>query len=451
MLLEPLRHINNPDFGTVLFRRTYPEITNEGGMWDDSQKLYPLLGARPNQNDLDWTFPSGARVSFAHLQRESSIYSYQGAQIPLIGFDQLEHFTERMFFYMLSRNRSVCGVRPYVRGTCNPDADSWLAEFLAWWIDQETGYAILERAGCIRYFARVADEIQWGNSPEDLAQRFPVVNPETDVKSVTFIPATIYDNQILLEKDPGYLANLKAMAELDRERLLGDPVRGGNWKVRPAAGKVFNRDWFDIVPSVPKGGQICAVRFFDFASTETKLSGEDPDYTAGVLMCGARKASEGIAAAQADASRAADEGFEFCVLDAVAEQLGPAEVDSLFFATVRRDVEYCRARSWRYAVRWEEEPGSASKRESRRLIMKLPGIDAKGIPARGDKIMRAKPLIAQAQIRNVPLLAGAWNERWLTHMHNQPAKHDDIMDASSGAFDELTKLLGQRKARSRQG
>jgi hypothetical protein len=32
---------------------------------------------------------------------------------------------------MTSRNRSTCGVRPYIRATCNPDADSWVADFLA--------------------------------------------------------------------------------------------------------------------------------------------------------------------------------------------------------------------------------------------------------------------------------------------------------------------------------
>ena len=48
----------------------------------------------------------------------------------LICFDELTHFTAHQFFYMVSRNRSTCGVRPYIRATCNPDADSWVADFL---------------------------------------------------------------------------------------------------------------------------------------------------------------------------------------------------------------------------------------------------------------------------------------------------------------------------------
>jgi hypothetical protein len=38
ILFEPIHHLANPDFGAVLLRRTYPEITNEGGLWDESMK-----------------------------------------------------------------------------------------------------------------------------------------------------------------------------------------------------------------------------------------------------------------------------------------------------------------------------------------------------------------------------------------------------------------------------
>jgi hypothetical protein len=113
-LLEPLRHIGNKDFGAVIFRRTTPQITNEGALWDESGKLYPMLGAKPNQNELFWRFPSGATVSFAHLEHDKTVLNWQGSQIPLICFDELTHFTQKQFWYMVSRNRSMCGVRPYI-------------------------------------------------------------------------------------------------------------------------------------------------------------------------------------------------------------------------------------------------------------------------------------------------------------------------------------------------
>lgn len=126
LLMESLRHIGNMHFGGVIFRRTSPQITNEGALWDEAGKLYPLLGAAPRIGSLQYEFPSGCSISFRHLQHEATVFDWQGAQVPFIGFDELTHFTKKQFFYMLSRNRSTCGVKPYIRATCNPDADSWV-------------------------------------------------------------------------------------------------------------------------------------------------------------------------------------------------------------------------------------------------------------------------------------------------------------------------------------
>jgi hypothetical protein len=87
--METVRHIHNPEFGAVTFRRESPQITNEGGLWDESEKLYPLLGAKGIRQPLQWTFPSGARETFTHLQHESDVFNHQGAQIPLIKYDEL--------------------------------------------------------------------------------------------------------------------------------------------------------------------------------------------------------------------------------------------------------------------------------------------------------------------------------------------------------------------------
>src|SRR6185436_1489759 len=65
LLLEPIYHYKKPDFGAVLFRRTYPEIANKGGMWDESVKIYPYLGGKPNEGDCEWIFklPQGQHTS----------------------------------------------------------------------------------------------------------------------------------------------------------------------------------------------------------------------------------------------------------------------------------------------------------------------------------------------------------------------------------------------------
>jgi len=217
-------------------------------LWDESQNFYPRLGGIPHVGMREWRWPRGGRIKFSHLQFDSTVYAWQGAQIALICFDELTHFTAHQFFYMVSRNRSTCGVKPYIRATCNPDADSWVADFLAWWIDPESGLAIPERAGVLRYYVRVAEKTIWADRPDELVQYLPQpedlppsIEPPRPI-SVTFIPATVFNNPILLRANPEYYAWLLSLPTLERERLLG-----GNWKIRPAAGLYFRREWCAIV------------------------------------------------------------------------------------------------------------------------------------------------------------------------------------------------------------
>src|SRR5687767_4673414 len=72
LLLEPLRHISNPEFGSLVLRKTTPEIMNVGGMWWEAEKLYPLVGAEPRIGRMEWLFPSGARIKFDHLEHETA-------------------------------------------------------------------------------------------------------------------------------------------------------------------------------------------------------------------------------------------------------------------------------------------------------------------------------------------------------------------------------------------
>lgn len=253
LLLEPIRHKDVKDFGAVCFRRTTPMIRTEGGLWDSSQKLYRKVhGARAREQQLEWRFPSGAKIKFSHLEHESNKFDWQGSEIPLIMFDELTHFSKSMFLYLLSRNRSTCGVKPYIRATCNPDPDSWVSDMVSWYIDQDAtspnyGYPIEERRGVIRYFASENDNFVWGNSVDEVYQKCRdfidlqielskgMVQVRDFVKSFTFIGGTIWDNKELLRKNPGYLGNLNALPEDEKNRLLG-----GNWKVSLKGNDIYN-------------------------------------------------------------------------------------------------------------------------------------------------------------------------------------------------------------------
>ncbi|MDV3982800.1 hypothetical protein CMT48_17170 [Elizabethkingia anophelis] len=275
LLLEPIRHKDVKGFGSVIFRRTNPQIRNEGGLWDTSEMLYNLLGAIPKQSTLEWDF-GNSKLKFSHLEHEKNIYDWQGSQIPFIGFDELTHFTKKMFFYLLTRNRSVCGINPYVRATCNPDPDSWVADFISWWIDQETGYAIPERRGVLRYLIVDGDNYIWGDSKEEVIEKGwhileDVVNksgidPNEFVKSVTFIGGSIYDNKELLKENPAYLGNLLAQDKDVQAALLHS-----NWKVVLSENDIYEYHsflgMFNNVYDIPHGER--------FITADIALEGSD--------------------------------------------------------------------------------------------------------------------------------------------------------------------------------
>lgn len=412
LLLEPLRHSANPHFGTVIFRRTYPQITNEGGLWDEVAELYPLLGAVANEQDLEYRFPGGMTVKFAHMQYAKDRFAWTGAQIPLIGFDQLEAFEETQFWYMLSRNRSArAGVRPYVRATCNPVPDDdpvggWLNKLIAWWIDPETGYAIPERSGVVRWFVRLNEQLHWADRPEDLVGRFPEMSSD-DIRprSLTFIPAMLADNPALEKADPGYRSWLMALPMVERERLLA-----GNWKIKATAGKVFNRAWFTVLHAIPTD-VTSWVRYWDKAGTEG-----GGKFTAGVLM-GARQCGRYVIA---DVERGQ---WSAANREKVLKQ--KAITDALLAAPV--------------SIWVEQEPGSGGKESAENTVRNLSGFVIRSERVTGDKVTRAGPLSAQAEVGNVEVLAAEFTEAFLREAQNFDGVHGymDQIDAASGAFNKL--------------
>lgn len=404
-LLEPLRHITTvKDFGAVIFRRTSPQIRNEGGLWDESAKLYPYIGARPKESTLEWIFPPhNNRIKFQHLEHDKNIFDHQGAQYPLIEFDELTHFSATQFFYLVGRNRSGCGVRPYIRATTNPDPDSWVREFLAWWIGED-GFPIQQRSGKLRYFVRVNDELSWAGSKQELINKFSDQKlTETDILSVTFIAATIFDNQELLSKDPGYLAKLRSLPRVERERLLG-----GNWDARARAGQVFARTDFDIVPAAPVDYSR-RVRAWDFAATPG-----GGDWTVGSLMC---RGTDG----------------RWYIEDVVRVQESAHKIRKLIKNIASQDLAST-------IIRIPQDPGQAGKAQVQDIVRDLSGYIVRFRTVTGSKYVRAQPLAAQAQGGNVSLVTGAWNKAFLNEMENFDGTDgcvDDQVDATADAFTEL--------------
>lgn len=389
---------------------------NSGGLWDASQELYRKFpGASPRKTPHpQWVFSSGAKISFRHLENDDAVYQWQGTEIDLIEFDELTHFTEKQFFYMLSRNRSTSGIRPYCRCSTNPDADSWVADFISWWWDPDTGYAIPERSGKIRYMARVNEQIVWGDSPEEVVKiadeaGYDVKIDIEDVKSVTFILSTIQDNQILLKSDPGYMANLKAQSIVERERLLY-----GNWLIKAAAGLFFPRSALpELLDDVPDD-VVRWVRAWDLAATDTDEGG-DPAYTASVLL-GKRRDGR------------------YVIADATNNRYKADKVRTL----VKQCAVSDKAKYKRVRIRMSIDPGQAGKEQSQSYIKMLAGFSISTVKESGSKESRAEPFAAQWQAGNVDVVAGPWTEALLGQYEAFPeSKFKDMVDAGSNAFNEL--------------
>jgi len=332
----------------------------------------------------------------------------------LICFDELTHFSAHQFFYMVSRNRSTCGVRPYIRATCNPDADSWVADFLSWWIDPASGHPIRERAGVLRYFVRIAEKIVWADRPEELMKDLlqgqelpPGIDPPLPM-SVTFVPATVFDNPALLRVNPEYLAWLLSLPTLERERLLA-----GNWKIRPAAGLYFKREWCPVVDEAPADLDI--VRYWDLAATE-KTEFNDPDWTVGVKL-------------------GRDRSGNYWVLDMVRARANPGDVEQLLLNTATQDGK-------RITIGFGQDPGQAGKSQAQHLVRALSGFTVRPATESGDKLTRFGPFSSQCRAGNVKIRRGLWNEELFRILEGFPdLAHDDEVDACSGALEMLNPQM----------
>lgn len=405
LLVEPLRHYNNSKFGSVCFRRTTKQVRNEGGLWDEAMNIYAPLHAEPKSSSLEFQFPTGMRCQFAHLEYEKNVHDWQGSQIPLIMFDELTHFSEAQFFYMLSRNRSTSRVPGYVRATCNADSGSWVRRLIDWWIGSD-GYPIPERVGVIRWFIRRNDELHWADSKQELLDQF---GPDVLPKSLTFIPAKLEDNPILMEKDPAYKANLDALPYVERMRL-----KEGNWNVKAQAGTVFKKEWFEIVQAIPQA--VKSIRYWDRAATEPNSHNKDPDWTVGLKLI-------------------RDQLGLFYIEDITRLRGTPLKVQDAIQRVASQD-------GTKTTIYLELDPGQAGIAEQSHYSRLLSSYEIKFNRVNKDKITRSKIASAQAEAGNIKLLEGKWNTDFITECANFPdAAHDDQVDTLSGAINIMTESI----------
>lgn len=216
LLAEALRQVHIKHYRAIIFRKTYPELAD---LMDRSFEIYPRVcpGAKYNDSKHFWLFPSGAKIYFGAMQHSKDRKKYQGRRFDFVGFDELTHFTWEEYSYMFSRNRpNGPGMRVYMRATTNPGGigHGWVKDrFIT------AGPPLTP----IKSVYRI---------------RYPDGSEHEITRKRIFVPATVFDNQILLTNDPEYLPKLAMMPEAERDALLY-----GSWD--SFEGQVF-REWTDV-------------------------------------------------------------------------------------------------------------------------------------------------------------------------------------------------------------
>ena len=174
-----------PGLSCLLVRRSLPELREN--------HLYPLLaelGEAVKYTELTHTFhfPGGSRLVLGYCDNERDVLRYQGQEYDIIALDEATQLTEFQFstFKACLRGANDFPKRMYL--TCNPGG---------------VGHAWVKRLFVDRIY-------RTGEKPEDYL----------------FIPARVYDNRVLMEKDPAYVEGLKSLPPGLRKAWLE-----GSWDV----------------------------------------------------------------------------------------------------------------------------------------------------------------------------------------------------------------------------
>ncbi len=169
----------------LILRRTFPEL--EKSLIRVACDIYPRKVFKYNASKHVGRFLNGSIIDFAYCDSERDVYKYQSAEYDVIRFDELTHFTEQMYIYLLSRVRGTNGYPKQIKSSTNPGGvgHSWVK-------------------------SRFID----------------IGAPNCEHDGKIFIPAMVQDNVFLMESDPDYVKRLEKLSEKDRQALLH-----GNWDI----------------------------------------------------------------------------------------------------------------------------------------------------------------------------------------------------------------------------
>jgi len=105
LLMAALQYVDVPGYAAIIFRRSYTDLALPGAIMDRAQAWLTNTDARWNDNDKEFLFPSGAKVTFAYLKAPNDKYRYQSAEFQFIGIDEITQWPEEDYTYLMSRLR----------------------------------------------------------------------------------------------------------------------------------------------------------------------------------------------------------------------------------------------------------------------------------------------------------------------------------------------------------
>lgn len=248
LLAAALMYAHIPGYSAMIFRKTYPDLMMPSGLIPLAASWLTNTDAHKHDGGKKWTFPSGATLTFAHLENPQDRFKYAGSESQFTGWDEIAQMEQESYEFLKTRQRRSTTTNPdlaevpmRIRATANPGHKHSL------WVKE---YFISNSEG-----KRVA-------------------NPDR-----LYIASTLDDNPHLDRAD--YAARLEMLGPVEREQ-----ARRGNWDILPL-GNLFQEESFLKVP-----GRMTEpahrIRMWDLAGSAKKKS----DYCAGVLM--ARSKSSGI-------------------------------------------------------------------------------------------------------------------------------------------------------------
>lgn len=303
----------------------------------------------------------------------------------------------------MSRLRSEADMKPKMRMTCNPAGRGhWLTNWLEWYL-LPSGLPDPDKCGVTRYFTMRDNEIVWGDTEEEVKEKVPNSTP----LSFTFINANVYDNPILMARQPEYVAWLEGQDRETKEALLY-----GNWYVTKQKEGYYKRAWTPVLEEAPFFGR--RVRGFDCAGSIKDEVNKDPDYTATVLLS---KSKDG----------------KYCVEHAYRMRERFHTVEEYILNLSREEPSDIT-----YVI--PVDAGAAGKAYARTLQQKIAETGRHVVlhpTGNKSKLVRFRPFASVCQSGAVSVVHGDWNSWYFDELEefiDDGKTHDDALDATVSAF-----------------